>query len=82
LLPAAAEAVARSVLHADRIKTPMMFLGGARDSKAPMHGGQQTYQALRSLEIDTQSIVYPNRRAGFSGRITSATGGSATGAGV
>src|SRR5204863_129950 len=41
-------------LHADRIKTPTLFLGGEKDFNVPVQGGQQMYQALRSLGIDTQ----------------------------
>ena len=41
-------------LHADRIKTPTLFLGGERDFNVPVQGSQQMYQALRSLGIDTQ----------------------------
>ena len=48
-------------LHADRIKTPTLFLGGERDFNVPVQGGQQMYQALRSLGIDTQLIIYPER---------------------
>ncbi|MGI8743533.1 MAG: S9 family peptidase [Bryobacteraceae bacterium] len=47
-------------LHADRIKTPTLFLGGERDFNVPIQGSQQMYQALRSLGIDTQLIIYPN----------------------
>jgi len=47
-------------LHADRIKTPTLFLGGERDFNVPVQGGQQMYQALRSLGVDTQLVIYPN----------------------
>jgi dipeptidyl aminopeptidase/acylaminoacyl peptidase len=47
-------------LHANRIHTPTLFLGGERDFNVPVQGGQQMYQALRSLGIDTQLIIYPN----------------------
>jgi len=47
-------------LHADRIKTPTLFLGGERDFNVPIQGGQQMYQALRSLNVDTQLVIYPN----------------------
>ncbi len=53
-------------LHADRIKTPTLFLGGERDFNVPVQGGQQMYQALRSLGIDTQLIIYPNENHGIS----------------
>jgi len=52
-------------LHADRIKTPTMFLGGERDFNVPIQGGQQMYQALRSLGIDAQLIIYPNEFHGI-----------------
>ena len=48
-------------LHADRIKTPTLFLGGEKDFNVPVQGGQQMYQALRSLGIDTQLVIYPER---------------------
>ena len=52
-------------LHADRIATPTLFLGGERDFNVPVQGGQQMYQALRSLGIDTQLIIYPNENHGI-----------------
>lgn len=52
-------------LHADRIKTPTLFLGGERDFNVPVQGSQQMYQALRSLGIDTQLIIYPNENHGI-----------------
>jgi dipeptidyl aminopeptidase/acylaminoacyl peptidase len=45
--------------HADRIRTPTLFLGGDRDFNVPIAGGEQMYQALRTLGIPTQLIVYP-----------------------
>jgi dipeptidyl aminopeptidase/acylaminoacyl peptidase len=48
-------------LHADRITTPTLFLGGERDFNVPIEGSQQMYQALRTLGIDTQLIIYPNQ---------------------
>jgi dipeptidyl aminopeptidase/acylaminoacyl peptidase len=52
-------------LHADRIKTPTLFLGGERDFNVPVQGGQQMYEALKSLGIDTQLIIYPNETHGI-----------------
>jgi dipeptidyl aminopeptidase/acylaminoacyl peptidase len=52
-------------LHADRIKTPTLFLGGERDFNVPVQGGQQMYQALRSLGVETQLIIYPNENHGI-----------------
>jgi dipeptidyl aminopeptidase/acylaminoacyl peptidase len=52
-------------LHADRIQTPTLFLGGERDFNVPVQGSQQMYQALRSLGIETQLIIYPNENHGI-----------------
>ena len=52
-------------LHADRIKTPTLFLGGEKDFNVPVQGGQQMYEALRSLGVDTQLIIYPDQFHGL-----------------
>jgi dipeptidyl aminopeptidase/acylaminoacyl peptidase len=52
-------------LHADRIKTPTMFMGGSKDFNVPLQGGEQMYQALRSLGIETKLIVYPDQFHGI-----------------
>lgn len=45
--------------HADRIHTPTLFLGGTKDFNVPLAGGEQMYQALRTLGVPTQLVVYP-----------------------
>ena len=50
---------------ADRIKTPTLFLVGQNDFNVPLAGSEQMYQALRSLGVDTQLIVYPNQFHGI-----------------
>jgi dipeptidyl aminopeptidase/acylaminoacyl peptidase len=45
--------------HADRIRTPTLFLGGDKDFNVPIMGGEQMYQALRTLGVPAQLIVYP-----------------------
>ncbi|HWC96629.1 MAG TPA: S9 family peptidase [Candidatus Sulfopaludibacter sp.] len=57
--------IAYPFLHADRIKTPTLFLGGEKDFNVPVQGSQQMYQALRSLGVDTQLIIYPNENHGI-----------------
>lgn len=52
-------------LHADRIKTPTLFMGGERDFNVPIEGSQQMYQALKSLGVDTQLVIYPNEFHGI-----------------
>jgi dipeptidyl aminopeptidase/acylaminoacyl peptidase len=51
--------------HADRIKTPTLFMGGASDFNVPIIGGEQMYQALRSLGIPTQLVIYPGQFHGL-----------------
>ncbi len=46
--------------HADRIKTPTLFMVGEKDFNVPAVGSEQMYQALKSLGIDTQLVIYPN----------------------
>jgi dipeptidyl aminopeptidase/acylaminoacyl peptidase len=48
--------------HADRIKTPTLFLGGEKDFNVPLAGSEQMYQALRSLGVDTELVIYPGQR--------------------
>ena len=45
--------------HADRIRTPTLVMGGDKDFNVPIVGGEQMYEALRTLGVDTQLIVYP-----------------------
>ncbi len=47
--------------HADRIKTPTLFLGGDKDFNVPIAGGEQMYAALRTLGVPAQLIVYPGQ---------------------
>ena len=47
--------------HADRIHTPTLFMGGDQDFNVPIAGGEQMYQALRTLGIPTQLVVYPDQ---------------------
>jgi len=51
--------------HADRIHTPTLFMGGEKDFNVPLLGGEQMYQALRSLGVDTELVIYPNQFHGI-----------------
>ena len=53
------ERVSFPFLHADRIKTPTLFYCEELDVNVPCLGSQQMYQALRSLEVPTQLVIYP-----------------------
>jgi dipeptidyl aminopeptidase/acylaminoacyl peptidase len=52
--------------HADRIQTPIFYLGGDQDFNVPIIGGEQMYQALKSLNVPTQLVVYPGEHHSFS----------------
>ncbi|HMI51872.1 MAG TPA: S9 family peptidase [Candidatus Saccharimonadales bacterium] len=47
--------------HADRIHTPTLFLGGQSDFNVPIIGGEQMYQALRTLGVPTELVIYPEQ---------------------
>jgi dipeptidyl aminopeptidase/acylaminoacyl peptidase len=51
--------------HADRIKTPTLFMGGSLDFNVPVAGSEQMYQALKTLGVPTQLIVYPDQYHGL-----------------
>ncbi len=44
--------------RADRIKTPTLFIGGEKDFNVPIIGSEQMYQALRTLGVPTQLVIY------------------------
>ncbi len=51
--------------QAPKITTPTLFLGGQQDFNVPIGGGEQMYQALKSLGVPTQLIVYPGQFHGI-----------------
>ena len=51
--------------HADRIHTPTMYMGGTSDMNVPLDGGKQMYEALKTLNVPSELIVYPNQFHGF-----------------
>jgi dipeptidyl aminopeptidase/acylaminoacyl peptidase len=51
--------------HADRIHTPTLFMGGEKDFNVPLLGGEQMYQALRSLGVESELVIYPNQFHGI-----------------
>lgn len=54
------------LLKADRIRTPTLFLSGEKDFNVPTAGSEQMYQALRTLGIPTELIIYPGQFHGIS----------------
>lgn len=51
--------------NVDKIKTPTLFMGGEKDFNVPLVGGEQMYQALKSLGVDTQLVIYPGQFHGL-----------------
>ncbi len=51
--------------RADKIRTPTLFLCGEKDFNVPIVGVEQMYQALRSLRLDTQLVIYPGQYHGL-----------------
>jgi len=51
--------------NVDKIKTPTLFMGGEKDFNVPIAGGEQMYQALKSLGVDTQLVIYPGQFHGL-----------------
>jgi dipeptidyl aminopeptidase/acylaminoacyl peptidase len=47
--------------HADRIHTPTLFMGGQADFNVPIAGSEQMYQALRTLNVPTELVIYPGQ---------------------
>ncbi len=52
-------------LHADKIKTPTLFLCGESDYNVPLLNSEQMYQALRTLGVPTQLVIYPGQFHGI-----------------
>jgi dipeptidyl aminopeptidase/acylaminoacyl peptidase len=52
-------------LHVDKIKTPTMFMGGDKDFNVTLIGGEQMYQALKSVGTPAELVVYPGQFHGF-----------------
>ncbi|MBM4195709.1 MAG: S9 family peptidase [Gammaproteobacteria bacterium] len=53
-------------LKADRIRTPTLFMCGSADFNVPLLNSEQMYQALRSLGVPTQLVIYPDEYHGLS----------------
>jgi dipeptidyl aminopeptidase/acylaminoacyl peptidase len=53
------------LLKADKIRTPTLFLSGEKDFNVPTAGSEQMYQALRTLGITTELIIYPGQFHGI-----------------
>lgn len=52
--------------HADRIKTPTLFMAAEKDFNVPSVGAEQMYQALKSNGIPAELVIYPGQHHGLS----------------
>jgi dipeptidyl aminopeptidase/acylaminoacyl peptidase len=52
-------------LHADRITTPTLFMAGENNMNVPLINSEQMYQALRSLGVPTELVIYPGQWHGL-----------------
>ncbi len=52
-------------LHADKIKTPTLFMCGSKDFNVPLLNSEQMYQALKVNNVETQLIIYPDQFHGL-----------------
>lgn len=50
---------------AEKIKTPTLFMASEKDFNVPVAGSEQMYQALRSLGVPAQLIIYPGQFHGI-----------------
>jgi dipeptidyl aminopeptidase/acylaminoacyl peptidase len=46
-------------LHANRIVTPTLFMGADEDYHVPLLNSEQMFQALRSVGVESQLVIYP-----------------------
>ncbi|OAQ38163.1 peptidase S9 [Pedobacter psychrophilus] len=51
--------------HADKITTPTLFMVGQNDFNVPSEGSEQMYAALKTLNVPTQLVIYPNQFHGI-----------------
>ena len=60
------ERVGFPFFHADRIRTATLFLCHELDENVPCIGSMQMYQALRTLGVPTQLVIFPGEYHGLS----------------
>jgi dipeptidyl aminopeptidase/acylaminoacyl peptidase len=52
-------------LNVEKIVTPTLYMVGANDFNVPAAGSEQMYQALKTLGVPTQFVVYPGQNHGL-----------------
>ena len=51
--------------NVEKIKTPTLYMVGEKDFNVPPVGSEQMYQALKSLGVPTEFVVYPDQYHGI-----------------
>ncbi|WP_395072541.1 S9 family peptidase [Hyphococcus sp.] len=54
------ERISYPFFHADRITAPTLFQCAGADWNVPCIGSEQMFQALRSLDVETELVIYPD----------------------
>jgi dipeptidyl aminopeptidase/acylaminoacyl peptidase len=57
--------VSNPFFEAEKIKTPTLFMCGEKDWNVPLIHSEQMFQALKSLGIETQLVIYPDAHHGI-----------------
>ncbi len=57
--------ISHPFFNADKIKTPTLFMCGEKDFNVPLINSEQMYQALRTLNIPTELVIYPGQYHGL-----------------
>jgi len=52
-------------LNVEKIKAPTLYMVGEEDFNVPAAGSEQMYQALKTLGVPTQFVVYPGQNHGL-----------------
>jgi dienelactone hydrolase len=77
------EHVSYPFFHADKITTATLFLCNELDENVPCVGSMQMYEALKSLDVPTRLVIYPNEYHGLTvpSYLRTACSGCSTGTG-
>ncbi|PZX61883.1 S9 family peptidase [Hydrotalea sandarakina] len=51
--------------HVNKITTPTLFMASEKDFNVPTIGAEQMYQALKSVGVPTELVIYPGQHHGI-----------------
>ncbi|WP_298391404.1 S9 family peptidase [Hydrotalea sp.] len=51
--------------HANKITTPTLFMASEKDFNVPTIGAEQMYQALKSIGVPAELVIYPGQHHGI-----------------